>query len=242
MKISVAQTNSHKGDIQKNIEKHKQFINRAIYHKVDFMVFPELSLTGYEPTLAGNLATNEDDKQLDELQTICNAGKISIGVGLPTKSDQGIYISMIIFQPNQPRQTYSKQYLHPGEEIYFTTGNEQVFLTIDNHKIAPAICYELSVSEHSANANSNGANIYVASVCDTIKGVDKDLVKLSDLAKKYHMTVLMSNYVGQTGGYDCGGKSSIWNEQGELVGQLDNINEGILIFDTETSEIMIEQH
>jgi predicted amidohydrolase len=237
MKICVAQINPAKGDIQKNIDKHKQFINRAICHKADFIVFPELSLTGYEPTLAKSLAINKDDKQLDELQIICNTGKISIGVGLPTKSDQGICISMIIFQPNQSRKIYSKQFLHPGEEIYFTNGHEQLFLTINNHKIAPAICYELSVSAHSAHANDNGVNIYMASVCDTIKGVDKDLAKLSDLANTYQMIVVMSNFVGQTGGYDCGGKSSVWNEQGELLGQLDNVNEGILIFDTDTNEI-----
>ena len=54
MRISVAQIESVKGDIANNIIKHKKVINLAIKNKVEVIVFPELSLTGYEPTLAKN--------------------------------------------------------------------------------------------------------------------------------------------------------------------------------------------
>jgi hypothetical protein len=49
--------------------------------------------------------------------------EIIIGVGMPTKIDKGICISMIIFQPYKMRQIYSKKYLHPGEEKYFVSGH-----------------------------------------------------------------------------------------------------------------------
>ena len=47
----------------------------------------------------------------------------------------------------------------------------------------------------------------------------------------------MANYVGESGGYECAGRSSVWNEKGELLGQLGDKNEGMIIFDTITKEI-----
>ena len=89
--------------------------------------------------------------------------------------------------------------------------------------IALAICYELSVPEHAENAFKSGAEIYIASVAKSVNGVDQAIKRLSDIASKYSMTVLMSNCVGQADGEECGGKTSIWNNKGLLVGQLDTV-------------------
>src|SRR4051794_17238166 len=112
MKICVAQTKPVKGDIQSNIDSHKRLIDVAISNGADTIIFPELSLTGYEPKLSKELATDQDDSRFDDFQKISDTKHITIGVGMPTKSNSDILISMIIFQPYAPRQTYSKQYLH----------------------------------------------------------------------------------------------------------------------------------
>lgn len=240
MKICVAQTRPIRGDIQKNIEAHKNFINTAIANGADVIIFPELSLTGYEPELAKDLATTQDDKRLDVFQEISDKNAVVIGVGLPTKENGNVHISMIIFQPNKERITYSKQHLYPTEVSHFTSGQKQVYLNIGDGIVAPAICYELSIPEHSEKAFENHADIYVASVLNSVNGVDGDIIKLSNIAKKYRMTVFMANYVGESGGYQCAGKTSIWNSEGALVGQLNDKNEGLLIFDTETNEVVDE--
>jgi len=98
MKICITQTEPIKGDINRNIEKHLQFIERAIKSKADAIIFPELSLTGYEPELAKNLATDINDQRLDVFQKISDDNQILIGVGLPTKIGNGTCISMLIFQ------------------------------------------------------------------------------------------------------------------------------------------------
>jgi predicted amidohydrolase len=113
MKICVAQTRPVTGDIQQNIEKHKVFVATAVSHQASLIIFPELSLTGYEPTLAQALAIQPNDSRLDVFQTIADAGEIVIGVGAPTQNQPRPCISLLIFQPHQPRQIYAKQYLHP---------------------------------------------------------------------------------------------------------------------------------
>lgn len=234
MKISIAQTKAIKGNIKANIESHKKFIEIATSLKVNAIFFPELSLTGYEPELADSLSNYESDQQLDDFQKISDTKKITIGIGFPTKGEDGIYISMIIFQPNTQRLIYSKQHLFPGEEKFFICGRTQIFIDLEGRKIAPAICYELSVDKHSELAAENKTDIYIASVLNSVNGVDKDLQSLSKIAEKHKMIVFMSNYVGQSGGYNCAGKSSIWDRKGNLIVQLDNETEGILIYDTET--------
>ncbi len=238
MKICVAQTRPVKGDIQSNIDNHKKLIELAVSNGADTVIFPELSLTGYEPELSKELATNQEDSRFDNFQKISNTRQVTIGGGVPTRNNTGICISMVLFQPHQARQTHSKNYLHPDEEEFFISGHSSTSLIGNKTNIALAICYELSVPEHSENAFKSGAEIYVASVAKSANGVDKAIKSLAEIAIKYSMTVLMSNCVGQSGGYECAGKSSIWNNKGLLVGQLNNTNEGIIIIDTDTNEVI----
>ena len=238
MKICVAQTRPIKGDIQTNINNHKKLIDLALSNGADTIIFPELSITGYEPGLAKELATDKDDRRFDDFQKISDSNQITIGVGMPVKSNPGILIGMIIFQPGKPRQLYSKQHLHSDEYPYFINGQDQVFLNEYKNKIALSICYELFVPEHSANAGKNGANIYIASVAKTADGVEKASKSLSRIAQKYSMTVLMSNCVGYCDNFESAGKTSAWNNKGILTGQLNDINEGILIFDTDSHELI----
>src|SRR5690554_4460008 len=119
MKISVAQIRPTKGNLAENVLRHKKMIALAVACKADGIFFPELSLTGYEPTLAEALAKDPGDGIFDEFQHISTERSFTIGVGMPTKSNSGIQISMLIFQPNSPRQCYSKQQLHPDELSYF---------------------------------------------------------------------------------------------------------------------------
>jgi len=126
MKIGIVQLEPKKGNIERNIELHIYWIKQAINQHADLIVFPELSLTGYEPQLANFLATNQNDKRLDCFQKLSDENNITIGVGLPTRKVDELNISMIIFQPRKDRMTYSKQYLYPTEVSTFKAGNSGI--------------------------------------------------------------------------------------------------------------------
>lgn len=239
MKICIAQIKPFKGHIDKNIRKHKKLIRMAASNGADLIVFPELSLTGYEPKLAKELAMHQDDKRLDVFQTISNINQITIGAGIPLKIHEGIQISMIIFQPSEGRQTYSKQHLHSDEIPYFVKGEHQVFLTIKNKKVAPAICYEALLPVHVENAVKIGAEIYIASVAKSAKGVEKAVNYFSEIARKYSILVLMANCTGFCDDFESAGKSAIWNKKGNLLVQLNETGEGILLVDTGTEETLV---
>ena len=225
MKISVAQIKPFKGAIEKNITTHLELIELAITEKVSAVFFPELSITGYEPELAKSLATTQNDQRFDVFQKISDLSNVTIGFGSPTVGISKPLVSMILFQPNKERMTYSKQYLYQDEEQYFNNGKKSCFIQIENHKIAPAICYESSVSEHSDAAISQSATIYVAAVMTSPSGINKNLNVLSNLAKKHEIIVLMSNFVGISGGSESAGRSSIWNQKGESKRGIERTNE-----------------
>jgi predicted amidohydrolase len=238
MKIGVAQTRPIKGDISANIIQHKQLIALAVGQGADILVFPELSITGYEPELARELATTPDDSRFDDFQLISNESKVIIGIGVPLQSEAGVLIGLVIFESNKPRRVYAKQFLHADEVPYFVPGDGQVFLSMDETKIAFSICYELSVPEHAAYAHEQEATVYLSSVAKTAVGATRAIETLRGIAEQYGMAVLMSSCIGPCDNFDAGGRSAVIDNQGKLLAQLNDTHEGLLIFDTDTSAII----
>ncbi len=238
MKIGIVQIKPRKGDIQENIQTHKTWVELAIAENVDLICFPELSITGYEPELCKELAMDKSDSRLDDFQKISDLHNTAIGLGLPTNSERGIHISMVLFQPRQIRKVYSKQLLHSDELPYFAEGQKQIVWTVKNKKIAPAICYESLQKQHSENAKKLGADIYLASVAKPQNGIDKAFVHFPTIAQELKMPVLMSNCIGYCDNFQSAGQSAIWNSNGDLLEQLESNKEGMLIFNTETKEVL----
>ncbi len=229
---------SLRGHVDENMGRHIRLIITALSYEADLIVFPELSLTGYEPGLSKTLATHQDDKRFDIFQVISDTENICICSGIPTNGSSGILISMLVFQPGLPRQSYSKRFLHADELPFFVQGGKQLYIETDTKRIAPAICYESLLPEHAEEVFENGAEVYLTSVAKSAKGVAKAHKHYANTAKKYGMPVIMSNCIGFCDNFESAGKSAIWNKNGQQIGSLNESNEGLLIFDTETEEII----
>lgn len=240
MRIGVAQIKPIKGNVTANVVGHKRFVTLAAAHHADALFFPELSLTGYEPELAGALATDLNDERLNEFQVLSDTYRLTIGVGLPIRSEAGILIGVVIFQPHKPRQLYAKQRLHADELPFFVAGAGQLILTVAGTPVAPAICYESLQMAHAQQAHSLGASVYVASVAKSQNGVVKAYKHYPDVARAYAMPVLMANCVGHCDNFESAGSSAVWHTDGQLVGQFDSAQEGVLVWDTRTQMLTTE--
>ncbi|MCB0688497.1 MAG: carbon-nitrogen hydrolase family protein [Saprospiraceae bacterium] len=238
MRIGIVQIQPAKGQISVNINRHLNWIEQAADLGAELIVFPELSLTGYEPALANELALDAKDPIFDELQEISDHRSIAIGVGMPTLSDGGVRISMLLFQEQETRQVYAKQLLHQDEVPYFMPGEGQLILAIGEEKIAPAICYESLQYTHAENAHTLGAGIYLASVAKSQQGIRKAYLHYPEIAKKFQMPVLMVNSIGYCDNFLSAGQSAVWDDQGILLSHLGKDDQGILIFDSNTNEVV----
>lgn len=83
-----------------------------------------------------------------------------------------------------------------------------------------------------------GAEVYVASVARFRSGTEKSLELLAEIAYQYSMMVMIVNSVGLADGLECAGRTAVWNKDGKLLAQLNDTDEGILVFDTETEEVV----
>ncbi|MCA9984627.1 MAG: carbon-nitrogen hydrolase family protein [Anaerolineales bacterium] len=234
MKIVLVQTAPTRGDIAANLADHVAHINRAVAAGADLVIFPELSLTGYEPALAADLAMSPADARLDAFQQLSQEHNLIIGVGLPTRGETGLHISLVLFQPDGLRRAYHKRYLHADEEPFFISGPNFPTLTVAGMNVGLAICYELSIPEHALSAHEGGAALYLASVAKTAAGMDNAGQRLSEIARQYGIPALISNSVGPSDNFIGAGRSAIWDSDGRLSQALPADRPGMLVYDSET--------
>ena len=234
MKICLAQTKSIKGDLIKNIQTHLEFIERSFEWSADIIVFPELSLTGYEPSMAEALAKNFDDPIFAPFQEKADEHKISIAVGMPLKTKKGIVIGMIIFQPNMRRSFYAKQILHADEVPYFVPGESQFILPIQSQKIGLAICYEALQEAHFFKTKKAGATVYLASVAKSQRGIVKSYAHFSQVSNEYSTPILLVNRVGFCDDFMAAGQTAAWDLNGNIIDQLNQPQPGLLLVDLDS--------
>lgn len=232
MKICAAQLASLRGDLQGNLQRHLQVVRQAARAAADVVVFPELSLSGYEPTLARGLARPADTGLLDPLQALSDQHGIVIAVGLPLATDHGIRIGMPILCPGASRLVYAKQRLHEDELPWFVPGEQSLAFRAGEQHLAPAICYESMFAGHAEQARALGADVYLVSVVKTAKGIAEGFAHYPQVAKRFGLSVIMANSVGLADGCMGAGQSAAWDRHGQLLAALGADEEGLLLFDS----------
>lgn len=227
---AVAQIHSVRENYMQNIKKHLEFIKLAAQNRAKIVVFPEMSLTGYERELAKAQHFTKDDSRLECLAKAAIDFSIVIVAGGPLLLDNHLFIASWIFTPGEGTQLYTKKYLHPGEEQYFEPGTKyDPSIVLDGKSFSFAICYDIERDEHVACASKNKSDAYAASIFYTPNGIEAGLNRLQKIAKENSLSVLMSNYVGEGWGLRAGGRSSVWSNSGELVISADTTSECIAV-------------
>jgi predicted amidohydrolase len=130
-KIAAAQVPSVRGDIDGNITTHAAAIAAAAQHHVSVLVFPELSLTGYEPDLAAELALEPTDGQLVPLLALARQHHIEVVVGAPLRNGLAKpALGAIVMSASGATGTYRKMHLGASERTYFASGDSPLALTV----------------------------------------------------------------------------------------------------------------
>ena len=220
--FAAAQIQSTVGQIDANIAIHIEMIKKAAQKKAKFIVFPEMSLTGYCREEAASLAFAKCDSRLDSLQVLADEHELIISVGAPIKQSESEerragkpFIGMFILRPNQAPLIYVKQYLHAGEELFFDASFDyNPLVEVAGQKLQFAICADISHPEHAKAAARSGCTLYVASIFYSPDGIQEGHEHLHAYASQHKMNVLMSNYCGTVWGMEAGGRSCGWDKSG----------------------------
>jgi predicted amidohydrolase len=228
--IAAAQSTSVPGDISRNVAHHVRIGTMAAERGAQLLVFPELSLTGYELTIARSKAVHPDSSDLDPLRHLAAHAHMTVVVGAPMLNDKDeLHIAALAIHPGGTVSTYTKQYVHQSEEEVFTSGPGGPALLVEDATVALAICADATHPQHAASAAARGANVYAVGVMITEGGYARKAALLRNYALEHRMAVLMANYSGATGGEVSAGKSALWSEDGQLVAASTGTEEALVV-------------
>ena len=220
IRLAAAQSVSVAGDIASNVLVHTRFIASAHRAGVDLLVFPELSLSGYELPLLRECALRPDDSRLAPIRDMARQTQMTVVVGAPLACEIGALpsIAAFTFFPDGTTSIYCKQHLHSSEEKYAVAGEK----TSRRHDLlgesySLAICADTSHEQHAADAAATGASLYLAGVLVSEGGYPADSSNLQRYAASLNVGVLMANHGGPSGAYISAGRSAFWAPGGRLV-------------------------
>jgi predicted amidohydrolase len=219
IRIAAAQSLSVPGDLGANADIHCRFIAEARAAGVDLLVFPELSLSGYELPLLGSCTVQPGDEVLAPIRQLARASAMTVVLGAALPSNSPLpYIGAITFFPDGRTSLYCKQYLDVSEVPFATPGEHSAKRhDLVDESFTLAICADITHEQHAQSAAATGASLYLTGVLLSQKSYPLDSANLSRYAASYTMTTLMANHGGPSGHYLSAGRSAIWAPDGKLV-------------------------
>ncbi len=207
--IAVAQPPCVAFDVTANARAHAEAVYAAGARVV---VFPELSLTGYE--LSAPVLDTADDR-LRPLMTACaDTGTVAL-VGAPVAQR---HIAKLAVSGDAVRVIYRKLYLGGAEPARFVAGDGPAVVDVDGWRLGPAICKDAGVAEHAAATMALGCDVYVVGSAKEPGEVALQDERARRVATTYGVWVAVASFAGDTGDYrPAAGCSGIWRPDGTLA-------------------------
>ena len=206
------------------------------------VVFPELSLTGYELDLACDLAFSENDPRLCPLLEASSSSSVTLVVGAPVRIGQQMHIGAFIIRRDQTTAIYTKRRLGafppsascdgivpPAEATVFSPGDRDPLIQVSGRIASVAICADIGEPSHPEQAARRGATIYLASMFVIPSEFDGDVARLEGYSAMHSMVVALANYGSPSGGLTSAGRSTIWSASGDLLAQLPSSGSGVAV-------------
>ncbi|SBT39397.1 carbon-nitrogen hydrolase family protein [Micromonospora auratinigra] len=215
LSVAVAQPRSRSHDVAGNARVHAATVRAAGTRVV---VFPELSLTGYELDAAPVPA---DDERLAPLVAACaETGSLALA-GAPVPGPARPYLGVLAVDGRGARVAYRKMWLGGAEPQRFTAGPEPTVLELDGWRLGLAVCRDTGIPAHAAATVARGADAYLAGVVEAAADVEVPAQRARLITAAHRVWVAVASFAGPTGGgYPAtAGGSGIWAPDGSTVGR-----------------------
>lgn len=214
LSMAVAQPPCVAYDVAANAATHAAAVRSAGARVV---VFPELSLTGYELDAP---AINAEDPSLAPIVDACaETGSLAL-VGAPvTGQAGGSHIAMLSVDGTGVAVAYHKMWLGTAEARRFTPGSGPAVLDIAGWRLGLAICKDTGVPRHASDTAALGMDVYVAAVLESAEEAAVPEERARRVATDHRVWVAVASFAGSTGGgyAEAAGRSGIWASGGAEV-------------------------
>jgi predicted amidohydrolase len=214
--IAVAQPLCLPYDVGVNAMTHAATVRSAGTRVV---VFPELSLTGYQ--LDAPVITAEDPRLAPIVEACAETGSLAL-VGAPVHGEAGrSHIAIIAVNGSGATVAYHKLWLGTAESQRFSPGSKPAVLDIDGWRLGLAICKDTSIRQHASDTAALGIDVYVAGVLESVEEAARQDERARRVATDHQVWVAVASFAGSTGGgySQAAGRSAIWGPDGVRVTQ-----------------------
>ena len=230
IKIALAQVDTVLGNMEKNLNTHKQLIRKAIEEKCDLIIFPELSLSGYSlKDAVYDVALFDDDPKLDPLKELSK--NISIIVGTVELSRRyEIYNTLFFYEAGKLLAKHRKVYLPTyglfEEKRYFSSGNRFRAFDSELGRFGLLVCEDVWHPTSGMILAQDGASVIFVSAAGIARGFDTESLPKNiqdweslnrSLAIFTTSYVVFSNRVGVEDGLMFWGGSEIYDPHGRRI-------------------------
>lgn len=148
--LSVVNFNVDSKSKQKNRSRIAEFSETAARKGSSLIVFPELSLSGYEIFTNSKISNSEkvglaetlDGETCIFLSEVAKTNNISIVFGMPERIDNKYYNSAVFIDETGAVNSYRKIHPFGNEKIFFERGEEPLIIDTKWGKMGLCICYD----------------------------------------------------------------------------------------------------
>ena len=172
LNLAVVNFRAEWGDKSQNFERIKGYIECAYKRGVEFIVFPEMSLTGYDDDndettskIQKMQVINAESQKgyvAEELMKLASLYQMFIVVGLPEQEGENVYNSAFIAKPDGTIESYRKIHLALDEPNWATPGDKPCLLDTPWGKVGVCICYDIySFPELARYYAAKGARLVI---------------------------------------------------------------------------------
>ena len=214
--IAVAQPLCRPYDVAVNAATHAAAVFSAGARVV---VFPELSLTGYE--LDAPAISVEDPRLAPLVEACAETGSLAL-VGAPVNGEAGrSHIAMLVVEGTGATVAYHKLYVDTTESTWFTPGDRPAVLVVDGWRLGLAICRDTGIPQHRTDTAALGIDAYVAATLMFEHETALQDERARRIATDHQVWVAVASFAGPTGGgyAETAGRSGIWRSDGVVVAQ-----------------------
>jgi NAD+ synthase (glutamine-hydrolysing) len=236
MRVALAQIDTTVGDIQGNATKIAETYGYAEQAGADYIVFPELAITGYPPE---DLLAKDHfiEENLDALAMVSSAcGKATL-VGFVDRVGDKIFNAAALCGNHRILSIYYKRELPNygvfDERRYFTPGEEPGLFSLGGTMMGTTICEDIwtpSVVEELVAEQANVIFNMSASPYHAGKGAERESM-LIERARENGVWLAYCNLVGGQDELVFDGRSVIISPGGDIVARAASFAEDLVIAD-----------
>ncbi|WP_238425832.1 carbon-nitrogen hydrolase family protein [Micromonospora parastrephiae] len=209
MRLAAAQPLCVPLDVAANSRAHAAAVRAA---RARVVVFPELSLTGYE--LDAPIVPVDDPRLAPLVQACAETGALALA-GAPVAGD---HIGVLAVTGDGVTVAYRKMFLGGAEARRFRPGDTPSVLDVDGWRVGLAVCKDTGVAAHAQRTVALGVDVYVAGMLESTRDAAVTDQRAHRIAVTHRVWVAVASFAGSTGGgyAEAAGRSGVWTPQGEV--------------------------